>query len=112
MALIEQWVTLKHHTDYEVSNMGRIRRIKTQHIVKQKANKWHKNPTVRLKDALWGQVQLTACWLIYNAFHNANYEDASYCNGQDWCDFLKKGHRMGHRDGDRTNNALANLYLY
>lgn len=108
----EIWKTLKKHNLYEVSNLGRIRNKETKHILKQTASKSHKNPTVRLKDYYWGEVQLTACWLIFNAFNDAHSEDAAYCSGGTWNDFLKKGHRLGHRDGNVYNNRLDNLYLY
>jgi len=80
---------------YEASNLGRIRNKYTKHVMKQTANKSHKNPTVRLNRSMWGQVQLTACYLVYETFNGS----------------IEGGHRLFHKDGNKFNNRLENLYL-
>ena len=92
---IEFWKRMDFpYFDYEASNLGRIRNKYTKHVMKQTANKSHKNPTVRLNCFIWGQEQLTACYLVYETFNGST-----------------KGHRLYHKDGNKFNNRLENLYL-
>ena len=92
---IEFWRTMDYpFTNYEASNLGRIRNKYTKHVLKQTANKYHKNPIVRLSHCIWGQVQLTACYLVYETFNGPI-----------------EGQRLFHKDGNKFNNRLENLYL-
>ena len=103
MANKEVWVQLKYHTNYEVSNFGRVRNKLTNHILKASATSSHKNPTIRLDGKFW-QSQLTLSWIVWNAFHESECE---------WAEcWSRKGHRLIHIDGNLHNNRLDNLRLY
>ena len=88
---------------YEVSNLGRIRNRRTKRILTTNPTKSHKHPQVWLYSEYWGATeQFTLSHIVYNAFSN---DKVHYINGN-------VGERIGHKDGDITNNNINNLYRY
>lgn len=93
----EQWKTIKYHTKYEVSNLGRVRNKKTKRILSTNPTKAHKSPQVFLRCNLWyDKVQLTVSRLVWDAFGSVQRKE----NGM-----------VLHKDKDVTNNAIDNLTL-
>lgn len=96
----EIWVEVRNldcAKPYEVSNFGRIRNAATGHVLSAKSNNSHRQMQVRLDTYPFGYCQYTLSRIVYGAFHNDNNLGNT---------------RVGHLDGDPTNNRLDNLYLY
>ena len=101
---MEKWKVIDWRPLYEVSNIGRVRNIKTKRILKTSPTKSHKHPQVWLYSTYWQTTeQFTLSHIVYNAF-NEN-DKVNFINGG-------VGERIGHLDGDITNNKIENLYKY
>ena len=105
---MEIWKEVLNSSDYEVSNMGRIRNKKTRHILSVKPTKSHKNPQVFL-GGYYMRKQLTASHLVYDAFLLKPYEKPLY-QSMYWDGV--KGNRIGYKDGNVNNIKAENLYRY
>jgi len=98
---MEEWKVITFAPKYEVSNMGRIRNVKTKRILSTNPTKSHRHPQVFLRCGLFGKTQLTVSHIVYDHFcGNANepYTTASFTA------------KIGHRDGNILNNKSTNLY--
>ena len=94
----EIWRTIDWRPLYEVSNLGRIRNRRMKRILTTNPTKSHRHPQVWLYSEYWRTTeQFTLSHIVYNAFNNRT---RSYTD------------RIGHKDGDITNNCIDNLYLY
>jgi hypothetical protein len=101
---MEEWKVISWRPLYEVSNMGRVRNRKSGKILTTNPTKSHKHPQVWLYSEYWGSTeQFTLSHIVYNTFNQNN--KIIYVNG-------RVGQRIGHRDGDVTNNRVENLYKY
>lgn len=103
----EIWRTIDWRPLYEVSNLGRVRNRKTKRIISTKRTKSHRHPQVYLYNNFWCmggtyKEQFTVSHIVYNAFSK---DKVHFVDG-------KVGQRIGHKDGDITNNRIDNLYRY
>jgi len=102
--VIEKWKVIDWRPLYEVSNIGRVRNIKTKRILKTSPTKSHKHPQVWLYSTYWQATeQFTLSHIVYNAFNENDKVNFINCG---------VGERIGHLDGDITNNKIENLYKY
>jgi len=109
---MEKWKPISFAPIYEVSNMGRIRNIRTKKVLKPRAPRWnHKQETVFLYRSKFFHEQYTISQIVYNHWclkdgepptHNLDYNTS----------FKVKGNRVGHYDGNISNNRMENLYRY
>lgn len=107
---MEQWRDISFAPKYEVSNHGRIRNKKTKHILTPRAPRQnHKQLTIFLCCGVWGKEQHTISQIVYNTWCLREGENQTYygANG-----FNVRNNRIGHYDGDITNNRADNLYRY
>lgn len=84
----EHWIPVKEDPDYEVSNLGNVRRRKDGRLLSQSLSREGGYLQVYLNRRKYYTHRI-----VYHAFFN--------------CDISKLA--VKHRDGDRTNNILANL---
>lgn len=105
----EIWKRISFSKWYEVSNLGRVRNIKTKRIIKAQTSKSHKNAQVYIYLNRNFKIQLTLSHLVYNEHCLGDGEKATYWwfNG-----YEVRGNRIGYKDGDRTNICADNLYRY
>jgi hypothetical protein len=100
----EIWRTIDWRPLYEVSNLGRVRNRKSGKILATNPTKSHRHPQVWLYSEYWqASEQFTLSHIVYNAFKE---DDKVYYNNG------RAGQRIGHYDGDITNNKIENLYRY
>lgn len=85
--LIERWVAVRDHPNYEVSNCGQVRRTKDRKILKQSVNQTGGYLRVALDRKKYYVHRLVA---------------SSFGLGSDGSD-------VRHLDGDHLNNSLPNL---
>lgn len=85
--MVERWVEVRNHPEYEVSNLGQVRRAKDGRLLKQSPNV--RNGAMRV--AL-GREKYYVHRLVANSF----YDGDTNC-------------LVRHLDGDVRNNALPNL---
>ena len=100
---MELWKTITWNPRYEVSDYGRIRNKQTRHILSTKPTKSHKHPQVFLsiKRFDYDREQWTVSHIVYDHFVCKNEHDKVH---------YSYGSRIGHYDGDITNNKAENLY--
>ena len=97
----EIWRTIWWNTRYQVSNMGRVRNVKSGRILATNPTKSHKKPQVWLFCDYFGEtLQYTLSKLVFFTF---NSDDARIKENTNKCVF--------HRDGDIMNCKLDNLYI-
>lgn len=89
--IIEIWKVVEGITTYEVSNMGRVRRINTGRIMKFKIDRYG-YPALTLHDNGKPRYK-TVHFLVCTAFHGAK---------------PTPGHTVNHIDGVKTNNHESN----
>jgi len=90
--------------------MGRIRNIRTKKVLKPRAPRLcHGQLTIFLYRSIWFHEQYTISQIVYNHWCLKEGEKPTYfwVNG-----FKVKNNRIGHYDGDVTNNRMENLYRY
>lgn len=87
---MEQWVPVRGHPTYEVSNYGRVRNTETSVTLGARLNRRGGYLRVRL-DGRERYVHR----LVYESFH----------------DIDTTGMKIKHSDGDKLNNNLANLVV-
>ncbi len=89
---MEEWKPLKNFPDYEGSTEGRIRNIRTQHIL---------SPILDIRG--YPQVSI---------YHDKKQRTVKVHKliGDTYFDD-RQGLDIRHRDNDRTNNRVSNLYL-
>lgn len=107
---MEKWKQITFAPKYEVSNMGRIRNIRTKKVLKPRAPRLcHGQLTIFLCCGIWGKEQHTISQIVYNHWCLREGEKPTYYgyNG-----YKVKNNRIGHYDGDETNNRMENLYRY
>jgi hypothetical protein len=93
---MEEWKTLWWNTRYEVSNMGRVRNIRTKRILATNPTKTHRKPQVWLYTDYFGTTcQYTLARLVYFTFNN----EVSHGTRK----------QVFHRDGNVMNCKLENL---
>jgi hypothetical protein len=88
----EEWRVIPSAPAYEASSLGRIRRARDGHVMKQRLGRGGYLCVMLSTDA--GRVFGTASRRICEAFHGASPTEA---------------HQAAHDDGVRTNNAPGNL---
>lgn len=107
---MEQWKQITFAPKYEVSNYGNIRNAKTKKVLKPRAPRLcHGQLTIFLYRGVWFHEQYTISQIVYNHWCLKEGEKLTYfwANG-----FKVKNNRIGHYDGDETNNRMENLYRY
>lgn len=109
---MEKWKPITFAPIYEVSNMGRIRNRKSGYVLKPiSRNKTsHKQLQICLQGGFfWGKETHTISQIVYNHWCLKEGEKPTYYvyNG-----YKVKNNRIGHHDGDVTNNRMENLYRY
>ena len=106
---MEEWKVITFAPKYEVSNKGNIRNRTTHKVLKPRApRKTHKQLTIFLQCGIWGKEQHTISQIVYNHWCLQDGETPTECRYS----FKVKGNRIGHLDGDITNNSVDNLYRY
>jgi hypothetical protein len=106
---MEQWKEITFAPKYEVSNYGRIRNIKTKHVLTPRAPRPnHKQLTIFLCRGQ-DREQHTISQIVYNHWCLEDGEKPSYYESNER---KVKNNRIGHYDGDITNNRADNLYRY
>ena len=85
--MIERWVEVSGHPDYEVSTTGQVRRAKDKKILKQSLN--CRNGAMRVS---LNREKHYVHRLVANSF----FDGDTNCI-------------VKHLDGDKTNNSVANL---
>lgn len=110
--LTETWKQITFAHNYEVSNFGRIRNIKTKKVLKpiDRIHSKTKNQlTIGLFSGLYRKEQHTISQIVFNHFCLAPSEAQTYYNVNG---FKVKNNRIGHYDGNVYNNAAYNLFRY
>ena len=106
---MERWKVISFNNKYEVSNYGNIRNRKTKKVLKPIKTPSHRQLQIFLYGTIWGHTQYTISQIVFNHWDARAQENPTYygCNG-----YKVKNNRIGHRDGDVTNNRIENLYRY
>ena len=107
---MEKWKQITFAPKYEVSNYGNIRNAKTKKVLKPRAPRLcHGQLTIFLYRSIWFHEQYTISQIVYNHWCLKEGEKPTYYNNNG---FKVKNNRIGHYDGDITNNRMENLYRY
>lgn len=85
--MVERWVEVKNHPEYEVSSNGRVRRIKDGMILRQSSNV--KNGAMRV---CLNRKRYYVHRLVAEAFFGDDSDRV-----------------VRHRDGNKRNNSVLNL---
>lgn len=85
--MVERWVEVRNHPEYEVSSNGRVRRIKDGMILRQSSNV--KNGAMRV---YLDRKRHYVHRLVAEAFFDDDSDRV-----------------VRHRDGDKRNNSVLNL---
>jgi hypothetical protein len=105
---MEKWKVIEFANTYEVSNLGRIRNRITKKMLKPFANKTH--PTLRVTLMRHGSNEKhSVSQIVFNHWCLRDGDRATYYWFNGW---KVKNNRIGHLDGDKTNNKANNLYRY
>ncbi len=110
---MEKWKQITFAPTYEVSNYGNIRNAKTKRLLTPRAPRPTNN---QLSVFLYRECsyyrfrdQRNISQIVYNHWCLKEGEKPTY---YDINDYKVKGNRIGHYDGDVTNNRMENLYRY
>jgi len=110
---MEEWKEITFAPTYEVSNYGNIRNAKTKRLLTPRAPRPTNN---QLSVFLYRECsyyrfrdQRNISQIVYNHWCLKEGEKPTY---YDINDYKVKGNRIGHYDGDVTNNRMENLYRY
>ena len=108
---MEEWKVITFAPKYEVSNKGNIRNRTTHKVLKPRPpRKAHNQLTIFLRCGIWEKEQHTISQIVYNHWCLKDGETPTKCCA---CyPYKVKGNRIGHIDGDVTNNSADNLYRY
>ena len=117
---MEEWKQITFAPKYEVSNMGRIRNIRTKRVLAycNGKDKSHNQYTVFLVcNSICGSVQHivsqreqhTVSQIVYNHWCLKDGERPSYYSKNY---YKVGGNRIGHKDGNKANNRADNLFRY
>ena len=85
---MEHWIEVKKHPDYEVSNLGNVRKKGTGRLLSQSLNRPGGYQRVRID----GQIRYVHR-LVYDSFIDGDHSNLEII----------------HVDGDRKNNNVSNL---
>lgn len=107
---MEEWKEITFASKYEVSNKGRIRNKTTKKVLKPRPPRLnHWQLTIFLRCGVFGKEQHTISQIVYNHWCLKEGENPSYYG---YNHYMVKGNRIGHLDGDETNNSADNLFRY
>lgn len=107
----EIWKVIPFAEKYEVSNLGRVRNIKSGRFIKPIVTPSHKQPQVFLttNNKLFDRIQITLAQIVYNMFcvKDGKHWTWLWFNG-----YKIKGNRIGHHNGNKFDCRAENLYAY
>ena len=87
--MIERWVEVRGHPNYEVSNTGNVRNRKTGRVLKPQLNKRAGYNRVNLEDKKHYYIHR----LVADSFYDGDHKNMD----------------VNHIDGNKLNNELPNL---
>lgn len=94
--MAEIWKKIKYFENYEISNLGKVRNVKTKRLLSVKPTKSHKHPQVFLYLHKFWKEQKTVSHLVWEHFGPCPQSASQY-------------YKIRHKDNNIFNNNINNL---